>query len=154
MTGVPRHTAEHRLNVREGCSPIRQKKRGQAPERNKSNPEEDHGQETRTEVGEVCRFKDLNKAFPQMWLPTAGDRLEVESLCDTPSRCFLGCVQRGTINKMAKDGLRKKRADAVLSLPSPRCLKDVQKLNGKLASLNRLLSKFSLKKATAFPSKP
>ncbi|GKF84499.1 hypothetical protein Tco_0249397, partial [Tanacetum coccineum] len=26
MTGVLRHTAEHRLNVREGCSPIRQKK--------------------------------------------------------------------------------------------------------------------------------
>ncbi|GJT35388.1 reverse transcriptase domain-containing protein [Tanacetum coccineum] len=30
MTGVPRHIAEHRLNVREGCSPVRQKKRGQA----------------------------------------------------------------------------------------------------------------------------
>ncbi|GKA22574.1 hypothetical protein Tco_0708536 [Tanacetum coccineum] len=28
MTGVPRHIAEHRLNVREGCQPIRQKKRG------------------------------------------------------------------------------------------------------------------------------
>ncbi|GKF13489.1 hypothetical protein Tco_0054951, partial [Tanacetum coccineum] len=34
MTGVPRHVAEHRLNVREGCQPIRQKKRGQAAERN------------------------------------------------------------------------------------------------------------------------
>ncbi|GJR76324.1 hypothetical protein Tco_0088689 [Tanacetum coccineum] len=34
MTGVPRHIAEHRLNVREGCQPIRQKKRGQAAERN------------------------------------------------------------------------------------------------------------------------
>ncbi|GKC48993.1 hypothetical protein Tco_1071738 [Tanacetum coccineum] len=27
MTGVPRHIAEHRLNIREGCSPIRQKRR-------------------------------------------------------------------------------------------------------------------------------
>nr|GEW13053.1 reverse transcriptase domain-containing protein [Tanacetum cinerariifolium] len=36
MTGVPRHVAEHRLNVREGCLPVRQKKRGQAPERNKA----------------------------------------------------------------------------------------------------------------------
>ncbi|GJU16813.1 hypothetical protein Tco_1144779 [Tanacetum coccineum] len=26
MTGVPRHVAEHRLNVREGCSPVRQKR--------------------------------------------------------------------------------------------------------------------------------
>ncbi|GJW27792.1 hypothetical protein Tco_0044667 [Tanacetum coccineum] len=36
MTAVPRHIAEHRLNVREGCSPIRQKKRGQAADRNQA----------------------------------------------------------------------------------------------------------------------
>nr|GFB74448.1 reverse transcriptase domain-containing protein [Tanacetum cinerariifolium] len=35
MTGVPRSVAEHRLNIREGYSPVRQKKRGQAPERAK-----------------------------------------------------------------------------------------------------------------------
>ncbi|GJZ28722.1 hypothetical protein Tco_0573369 [Tanacetum coccineum] len=35
MTGVPRHIAEHRLNIQEGCLHVRQKKRGQAPERNK-----------------------------------------------------------------------------------------------------------------------
>ncbi|GKD64671.1 reverse transcriptase domain-containing protein, partial [Tanacetum coccineum] len=33
------------------------------------------------------------------------------------------------------------KVDVVLSLPSPKFLKDVQKLNGKLASLNRLLAK-------------
>nr|GFA84955.1 reverse transcriptase domain-containing protein [Tanacetum cinerariifolium] len=33
MTGVPRSIAEHRLNIREGYTPVRQKKRGQAPER-------------------------------------------------------------------------------------------------------------------------
>nr|GEW43911.1 reverse transcriptase domain-containing protein [Tanacetum cinerariifolium] len=33
MTGVPRHIAEHRLNLCEGCLPIRQKKMGHAPER-------------------------------------------------------------------------------------------------------------------------
>ncbi|GKC40747.1 reverse transcriptase domain-containing protein [Tanacetum coccineum] len=36
ITGVLRHIAEHRLNVREGCLPVRQKKRSQAPERNKA----------------------------------------------------------------------------------------------------------------------
>ncbi|GKE55707.1 hypothetical protein Tco_1494892 [Tanacetum coccineum] len=36
MTGVPRNIAEHRLNIREGYSPVRQKKKGQAPERNKA----------------------------------------------------------------------------------------------------------------------
>ncbi|GJX68774.1 hypothetical protein Tco_0304501 [Tanacetum coccineum] len=40
MTGVPRHIAEHKLNIREGCFPVRQKKRGQAPERNKAIYEE------------------------------------------------------------------------------------------------------------------
>nr|GEX89865.1 reverse transcriptase domain-containing protein [Tanacetum cinerariifolium] len=33
MTGVPRSVAEHRLNIREGYTPVRKKKRGQAPER-------------------------------------------------------------------------------------------------------------------------
>nr|GEW83761.1 reverse transcriptase domain-containing protein [Tanacetum cinerariifolium] len=36
MTGVPRSVAEHRLNIREGYSPVRQKKRGQVPERAKA----------------------------------------------------------------------------------------------------------------------
>ncbi|GKA37174.1 reverse transcriptase domain-containing protein [Tanacetum coccineum] len=41
------------------------------------------------------------------------------------------------------------KVEAVLSLPSPKCLKDVQKLNGKLASLNRFLSK-SVEKSLPF----
>ncbi|GKB62110.1 reverse transcriptase domain-containing protein [Tanacetum coccineum] len=41
------------------------------------------------------------------------------------------------------------KAEAVLSLPSPKCLKYVQKLNGKLACLNRFLSK-SVEKALPF----
>ncbi|GJY54393.1 hypothetical protein Tco_0446057 [Tanacetum coccineum] len=40
MTGVPRYIAEHRLNIRDGCPPIRQKRRGQAPDRNKAIQEE------------------------------------------------------------------------------------------------------------------
>ncbi|GJX70108.1 reverse transcriptase domain-containing protein [Tanacetum coccineum] len=40
MTGVPWHIVEHRLNVREGCPPVRQKKRSQAPETNKAIQEE------------------------------------------------------------------------------------------------------------------
>ncbi|GJZ28943.1 reverse transcriptase domain-containing protein [Tanacetum coccineum] len=40
MTGVPRSIAEHRLNIWEECSPVRQKKRGQARERNKAIQEE------------------------------------------------------------------------------------------------------------------
>ncbi|GKF26660.1 hypothetical protein Tco_0082554 [Tanacetum coccineum] len=36
MTGVPRSIAEHRLNIREGYSSVRQKKIGQAPEHAKA----------------------------------------------------------------------------------------------------------------------
>ncbi|GKD77000.1 hypothetical protein Tco_1339621 [Tanacetum coccineum] len=36
MTGVPWHIAEHQLKVQEGCPPVRQKKKSQAPERNKA----------------------------------------------------------------------------------------------------------------------
>nr|GEX83781.1 reverse transcriptase domain-containing protein [Tanacetum cinerariifolium] len=36
MTGVPRSVAEHRLNIRKGYSPVRQKKKGQAPERTRA----------------------------------------------------------------------------------------------------------------------
>ncbi|GKC08023.1 reverse transcriptase domain-containing protein [Tanacetum coccineum] len=41
------------------------------------------------------------------------------------------------------------KVGAILNLLSPKCLKDVQKLNGKLASLNRFLSK-SVKKSLPF----
>ncbi|GJT42824.1 reverse transcriptase domain-containing protein [Tanacetum coccineum] len=54
--------------------------------------------------------------------------------------------------KVNADGLKvcPDKADAVLSLPSPGCLKDVQKLNGKLASLNRFLSKSAEKSLPFF----
>ncbi|GKD26178.1 hypothetical protein Tco_1232392, partial [Tanacetum coccineum] len=87
MTGVPRHIAKHRLNMREGCSPVRQKKRGQAADRNQAIQEEveklveagimkevhyhdwmsnqvmvkKHGDSWRMCVD----FKDLNKACPK-----------------------------------------------------------------------------------------
>nr|GEV61829.1 reverse transcriptase domain-containing protein [Tanacetum cinerariifolium] len=45
--------------------------------------------------------------------------------------------------KVNADGLKvcPNKVETVLSLPSTKCLKDVQKLNGKLASLNRFQSK-------------
>nr|GEV35587.1 reverse transcriptase domain-containing protein [Tanacetum cinerariifolium] len=42
------------------------------------------------------------------------------------------------------------KVDAVLSLPSPKCLKDVRKLNKKLASLNRFLAKSAEKSLLFF----
>ncbi|GJT45480.1 reverse transcriptase domain-containing protein [Tanacetum coccineum] len=42
------------------------------------------------------------------------------------------------------------KVDILLSLPSPKCLKDVQKLNGKLISLNRFLAKSAEKSLPFF----
>nr|GEZ49401.1 reverse transcriptase domain-containing protein [Tanacetum cinerariifolium] len=111
MTGVPRSVAEHRLNVREGCPPVRQKKRGQAPERTKaiqaeveklveagimrevyyhdwlSNPVmvKKHDESWRMCVD----FTDLNKACPQDCYPLPEINWKVESLCGYPLKCFL-----------------------------------------------------------------
>ncbi|GJV10560.1 reverse transcriptase domain-containing protein [Tanacetum coccineum] len=64
MTGVSRSIVEHRLNIREGYSPVRQKKRGQAPERAKAIQAEHDGS------WRMCvDFTDLNKACPQDCYP-------------------------------------------------------------------------------------
>nr|GEX33124.1 hypothetical protein [Tanacetum cinerariifolium] len=59
MTGVPRHLAEHRLNVREGCLPVRQKKRSQTLERNKAIHEE---------VIKLVDVEIINKDHYHSWL--------------------------------------------------------------------------------------
>nr|GFC50036.1 reverse transcriptase domain-containing protein [Tanacetum cinerariifolium] len=111
MTGVPRSVAEHRLNVREGCPPVRQKKKGQAPERTKAIQAE---VEKLVEAGimrevyyhdwlsnivmvkkhdgswRMCvDFTDLNKACPQDCYPLPKINWKVESLCGYPFKCFL-----------------------------------------------------------------
>ncbi|GJY42233.1 reverse transcriptase domain-containing protein [Tanacetum coccineum] len=111
MTEILRHIAEHRLNVREGCSPVRQKKRGQAADRNQviheevgklveegimkevhyhdwlSNPVmvKKHDDSWRMCVD----FKDLNKACPKDGYPLPEIDWKVESLCGFPFKCFL-----------------------------------------------------------------
>nr|GFD11873.1 reverse transcriptase domain-containing protein [Tanacetum cinerariifolium] len=61
-----------------------------------------------------------------------------------PKKCTFG-VEEGMFlgYKVSTKGLKvcPNKVDAVLSLSSPKCLKDVQKLNGKLISLNRFLAK-------------
>ncbi|GJY27087.1 reverse transcriptase domain-containing protein [Tanacetum coccineum] len=111
MTGVPRHIAEHRLNVREGCQPIRQKKRGQAAERNIAINDEVSKLAATGIMREVhyhnwlsnsvmvtkhddswrmcVDFKDLNKACPKDGYPLSEIDWKVKSLCGFPFKCFL-----------------------------------------------------------------
>ncbi|GJR01489.1 hypothetical protein Tco_0524473 [Tanacetum coccineum] len=77
-------------------------------------------------VANVCGFsKNLNKACPQ----DGGDVFGLQS------------------KPMAESNANK--ADAVLSLPAPGCIRR-KKLNGKLASLNRILSKSAEKSLPFF----
>ncbi|GJW96144.1 reverse transcriptase domain-containing protein [Tanacetum coccineum] len=161
MTSVPRHVAEHHLNVREGCSPVRQKQRGQAADRNQAIQEE---------VGKLVEAGIMKEVQYHNWLSNPvmiGRNLKVyvddlfiksdtedEIVRDieetfktlrevnmklNPKKCTFG-VEEGIFRgyKVNTKGLNvcPDKVDAVLSLPSPKCLKDVQKLNGKLASLN------------------
>ncbi|GJT73925.1 hypothetical protein Tco_1033211 [Tanacetum coccineum] len=125
MTGVPRHMAEHRLNIREGCPLVRQKKRKEGK----------RWKEIKRDIAET--FKTLRKINMKL----------------NPKKCTFGMQEEMFLGyKVNAEGLKvcPDKADAVLSLPSRGCLKDVQKLNGKLASLNRFLSKSSEKSLSFF----
>ncbi|GJT18224.1 reverse transcriptase domain-containing protein [Tanacetum coccineum] len=111
MTGVPRQIAEHKLNVRKGCQPVRQKKRGQAAERNVAINDEVSKLVTAGIMREVhyhdwlsnpvmvkksdniwrmcVDFKDLNKACPKDGYPLPEIDWKVESLCGFPFKYFL-----------------------------------------------------------------
>nr|GEY05670.1 reverse transcriptase domain-containing protein [Tanacetum cinerariifolium] len=125
MTGVPRHIAVHRLNIHEGCLPVRQKKIGQAPERNKAIYEEVEklvDVEIMKEVHyhswlsnpimvkkyegswRMCvYFKELNKAYPKDGYPLPEIVWKVESLCGYPFKCFLDAYKGYYQIKMAKE---------------------------------------------------
>nr|GEU96640.1 reverse transcriptase domain-containing protein [Tanacetum cinerariifolium] len=90
MTGVSRSVAEHQLNIREGYSPVRQKKRGQAPERANRR---------------MCvDFTDLNKACPQYCYPLPKIDWKVESLCGYPFKRFLDAYKGYHQIQLAKAG--------------------------------------------------
>ncbi|GJT79286.1 reverse transcriptase domain-containing protein [Tanacetum coccineum] len=96
MSGVTRNIAEHRLNIREGCPPVRQKRRGQAADRNQAIQEE-------VEKLVEADFKDLNKACPKDGYPLPEIDWKVESLCAFPFKCFLDAYKGYHQIKMAKE---------------------------------------------------
>nr|GEU93298.1 reverse transcriptase domain-containing protein [Tanacetum cinerariifolium] len=88
MTGVSRSVVEHRLNIREGYSPVRQKKRGQAPERARA---------IQAEVQKLVDAEIMREVYYHDWLsnpvmdcyPLPEIDWKVESLCGYPFKCFL-----------------------------------------------------------------
>ena len=70
-----------------------------------------------------------------------------------PKKCTFG-VEEGTFlgYTISTKGIQActDKAEAITNLPSPKCLKEVHKLNGKLASLNQFLSKSAEKSLPFF----
>ncbi|GJT00161.1 gypsy type transposase [Tanacetum coccineum] len=93
------------------------------------------GQIATIEAAKAARIAKLNGLKEQA--TTLRDRIEEGT--------FLGY-------KVNTEGIMvcPEKVGAVLKLPSPKCIKDVQKLNGKLASLNRFLSKLAEKSLPFF----
>ncbi|GJT80728.1 hypothetical protein Tco_1055070 [Tanacetum coccineum] len=116
---------EHRLNICEGCLPVRQKKRGQAPKRNKEIYEEVENLVNAGIMREVhyhnwlsnpvmakkhdgiwrmcVDFKDLSKACPKDCYPLPEIDWKVESLCGYPFKCFPDAYKGYHQTKMAKE---------------------------------------------------
>ncbi|GJU67621.1 reverse transcriptase domain-containing protein [Tanacetum coccineum] len=99
MTGVLRNIAEHRLNIREGYSPVRKKKRGQEPWLSNLVMVKKHD-----ETWRMCmNFKDLNNACPKDCYPLPEIDWKVESLCGYSFKCFLDAYTGYHQIKMAKE---------------------------------------------------
>nr|GEW19801.1 reverse transcriptase domain-containing protein [Tanacetum cinerariifolium] len=199
MTGVPRSVAEHRLNIREGCPSVRQKKRGQAPERTKAIQAEVqkldcyHLPEIDWKVESLCGypfkcFLDAYKGYHQIQLAEADEEktafhtghgvyvddlvvkshTEAEMVRDieetfrtlrmvnmklNPKKCSFGLAEGVFLGYViTPEGIKPcpDKTTAVRKLPSPRTIKEVQSLNGKLASLNRFLSRSAKKSLPMF----
>ncbi|GKE41018.1 reverse transcriptase domain-containing protein, partial [Tanacetum coccineum] len=70
-----------------------------------------------------------------------------------PKKCTFGAVEGMFLGYMiGPEGIKPcpDKTEAVLQLPSPQTMKEVQSLNGKLASLNRFLSKSAEKSLPLF----
>ncbi|GJR45818.1 reverse transcriptase domain-containing protein [Tanacetum coccineum] len=116
---------------------FRLRKKGQAVDRNRAIQEE---------VGKLMEAGIMKEVHYHDWLsnPVIVKKHD-DSWRMVEEGMFLGYKVNTKGLKVCPD-----KVDAVLSLPSPKCLKYVQKLNGKLASLNRFLAKSAEKSLPFF----
>ncbi|GJT89759.1 reverse transcriptase domain-containing protein [Tanacetum coccineum] len=137
MTGVPRHIVEHRLNnVGATYQRLVDKAFQKQIGRNLEVYVDDLVIKSRTEH-EIMR--DVEETFKT--LREINMKLNPKKYTfGIEEGMFLGYKVNTKGMKVCPD-----KVEAVLSLQSPKCLKDVQKLNGKLASLNRFISKLAEK---------
>nr|GEU39693.1 reverse transcriptase domain-containing protein [Tanacetum cinerariifolium] len=172
MTRVPRSVAEHRLNIREGYLPVRQKKIGHAPKRAKA---------IQVEVQKLAEAEIIREVYYHDWLsnPVMSAKSDEEKTTFHTGQgvyCYIkmpfglknaGATYQRLVDKafdnqivegmflgymITPNGIKScpDKTEVVLQLPSPRTIKEVQSLNGMLASLNRFLSKSAEKSLPFF----
>ncbi|GJT41288.1 reverse transcriptase domain-containing protein [Tanacetum coccineum] len=84
---------------------------------------------------ETEMLRDIDETFCTLW------KINMKL---NPKKCTFGVVEGTFLGCMiSPEGIKlcPEKIEVVLRLPSPRTIKEVQSLNGKLASLNRFLSK-------------
>ncbi|XP_071699735.1 uncharacterized protein [Rutidosis leptorrhynchoides] len=157
MTGVPRHIAEHQLNVNPALKHVVQKRRGMAPDRVKWLCEE---------VTKLVRAGILREAQYQSWIvnpvlvkkpdgswrmgyhqiPMAQEDID-KTAFHTGKGKFLGYL-------VTEQGIQAnlKKIAVIENMTAPRTVKEVQSLTGKLAALTRFLSKAAERQLPFFKS--
>nr|GFC04112.1 reverse transcriptase domain-containing protein [Tanacetum cinerariifolium] len=177
MTGVPRSVAEHRLNIQEGYSPLAEadkektafhtgqgvycctkmpfglKNAGATYQRLMDKAFEGQvGRNVEVYVDDLV-VKSHTKAEMVRDIEETFRTLHKVNMKLNPKKCTFGLAKGVFLGYVIiPEGIKPcpdKKA-AVRQLPSPRTIKEVQSLNGKLASLNRFLSKSAEKSLSLF----
>ncbi|GJW68755.1 reverse transcriptase domain-containing protein [Tanacetum coccineum] len=123
MTRIPHFIAEHELKTYPHIEPRVQRKRSIAPDRRKV---------VKDEVAEWLKARIVRKTLKKVNMKL------------NPKKCSFGMVESKFLGYIVtSEGIRAnpKKAKAVVNMPSPSNLKQMQRLSSKLAALNRFLSK-------------
>ncbi|KAL5539209.1 hypothetical protein UlMin_043494 [Ulmus minor] len=125
MTGIDPNIAVHRLQVDPNHPPVKQKRRKIAPERNKAVNEE---------VQKLLDIGSVREVHYPDWLAN------VVVVRKKNAGKFLGYMvtQRGI--EANPDQIR-----SIMNIQSPACIRDVQRLTGRVAALSRFISRSSEK---------
>ncbi|GJU45740.1 reverse transcriptase domain-containing protein [Tanacetum coccineum] len=164
ITGIPRHLAEHKLNIHPRTFPVKQNKRVLAKDRNIAVSEE---------VKKLVDARILKEAFFSRWTSNPLGRnieiyvddmviksrnegslmLDIEEIFFTlrrinmklnPKKCIFGVETSQFLGHMiTSEGIEANphKVKAIIDMVSPQTITEVQSLNGKLAAFGRFLAR-------------
>ncbi|GKC06944.1 reverse transcriptase domain-containing protein [Tanacetum coccineum] len=156
-TGVPQTLTQHKLRVKEGTTPSRQKKRRMAPERSKVVNEENVGATYQRRVDRAFEKqigRNLEVYVDDLVIKSHSEQEAIRDIEETfhtlrkinmklnPKKCMFE-AEKGIFHghTISKDGIQacSEKAQSIINMSSSKTLKDVQSLNGILAKAERAL---------------